>query len=277
MLFALAVAAGLGILLVLYFVPKWQTKNLISERRANLENEFRKTLAQIIGGVAVILGLYFGWQQLQAASKSLEVTREGQITDRYTRAVEQLGSKKLTVRLGGIYALGEISKDPDRDHYWSVIEVLAGFLRDSTAWRNTALPSNISVDVQAALSVIASRDPRHTREAREELVDLDGTDLRRAFLKDASLAGARLSYAHLDYADCRAANLEKADLAGAHLGNTLLRGAYMDSANLLGADLTQAVLSGAHLRSANLRGAVLSGADLRRAEAEGANFEEVRM
>jgi hypothetical protein len=57
-------------------------------------------LAQILAGTALLSGLYFTWRTLQ-------VNREGQITDRFTRAIEQLGatnddnSKNLERRLGG--------------------------------------------------------------------------------------------------------------------------------------------------------------------------------
>jgi hypothetical protein len=57
-------------------------------------------LAQILAGTALLLGLYFTWRGLQ-------VNREGQITERFTRAIEQLGatyddnSKNLELRLGG--------------------------------------------------------------------------------------------------------------------------------------------------------------------------------
>ena len=42
------------------------------------------------------------------------------MTDRYTKAIKQLGSKKLDVRIGGIYALERVARDsaqrpPDRD------------------------------------------------------------------------------------------------------------------------------------------------------------------
>ena len=38
------------------------------------------------------------------------------MTDRYTKAIEQLGSDKLDVRIGGIYALERIALDSDKDH-----------------------------------------------------------------------------------------------------------------------------------------------------------------
>lgn len=47
---------------------------------AEMENSYRATLAQILGGIAVGIGIYFAWGNLTTA-------REGQITDRFTRAI----------------------------------------------------------------------------------------------------------------------------------------------------------------------------------------------
>jgi hypothetical protein len=58
--------------------------------------------------------------------KNHEIAREGQITDRFTKAIAQLGEQgpeKLAVRLGGIYALERIARDSERDH-WPMMEVL---------------------------------------------------------------------------------------------------------------------------------------------------------
>jgi hypothetical protein len=61
-------------------------------------------------------------------SRNFALSRQGQVTDRYTRAVEQLGSYRIEVRIGGIYALERIARDSKRDHP-AVMEVLAAFAR----------------------------------------------------------------------------------------------------------------------------------------------------
>ena len=102
-----------------------------------------KTLAQIIGGLFVIGSLFstaktlqVSQQQAAATAKQadttadrLQVAREGQITDRFTKAIEQLGNEKLEVRLGGIYSLERIAKESLEDH-WPIVEVLTTFVRE---------------------------------------------------------------------------------------------------------------------------------------------------
>ena len=49
-------------------------------------------------------------QAVEAARRTVELTEQGQVTDRYTKAIDQLSSKELEVRIGGIYALERIAR-----------------------------------------------------------------------------------------------------------------------------------------------------------------------
>src|SRR5215211_1089315 len=109
--------------LLLWKLPQWQVAAVPEIKdRLDLESKSRQTLAQILGGAALLVGLYF-------TSQTLRTTQEGQITDRFTKAITQLGDTNLAVRLGGIYALERIAKDSAFDH-GSVIEVLTAFVRE---------------------------------------------------------------------------------------------------------------------------------------------------
>ena len=65
-----------------------------------------------------------------------EADRQRRITESFSKAIEQLGSDKLEVRLGGIYALERISQESPHD-YWTVMENLTAFVRERTQ-RNEA-------------------------------------------------------------------------------------------------------------------------------------------
>jgi hypothetical protein len=103
----------------LWFFPRWQVSSLNiwkPEDRFDKENESRKTLVQIIGGLLVIASLFFTGRTLQVsqeqaatAAEQVQVAQEGQFTDRFTKAIDQLGKKnQLELILGGIYALLEL-------------------------------------------------------------------------------------------------------------------------------------------------------------------------
>ncbi len=56
-----------------------------------------ETIAKILTPIIVLTGII-------AAFRRIEGAEQGQITDRFTKAIEQLGSEKLAIRLGGIHA-----------------------------------------------------------------------------------------------------------------------------------------------------------------------------
>src|SRR5262245_4941285 len=140
---------------MLWKVPKRQASGVPDIKdRLTVENAARQTLAQIVGGVVLIGGLFCTWASLkitqESATKNQEITREGQITDRFTKAIAQLGEQgpeKLAVRLGGIYALERIAKDSKDDH-WPIMEVLTAYVRETAPW-----PSMPPKDAQPSKSI----------------------------------------------------------------------------------------------------------------------------
>jgi Pentapeptide repeats (8 copies) len=221
--------------------------------------------------------------------RTLELTEQGQVTDRYTKAIEQLGSDKLDVRIGGIYALERIARDSERDHP-TVIEVLTAFIREHSRepWpepnpQGETAERPTRGDVQAAIDVVCRRDiARDIRQVDLRGADLEEATVNRASLSEADLAEVILARAHLPAADFRNANLEDADLGGATLTNADLRNANLRSATLTNADLTNADLGGAtltmaDLRSADLRNANLEDADLTIADLTNADLRNANL
>jgi hypothetical protein len=169
------------------------------------QNEVRTTLLQGLGGAILLVGAYVTYRQLQTS-------REGQITERFTRAIDQLGSEHLDVRLGGIYALERIARDSPADRA-TIGEVLTAFVRTHAPWP-PSLPnqpaatapidqvSKLQVrapDVQASLWVLG-RGGFARALGQDQWLDLSAVDLRRADLRDA----------HLGDVDFRFAGLQKA-------------------------------------------------------------------
>jgi hypothetical protein len=74
-------------------------------------------------GLAAAGALWFTTRNFTLSRRTFELTEQGQVTDRYTKAIEQLGSDKLDVRIGSIYALERVARDSARDHP-TVMEVL---------------------------------------------------------------------------------------------------------------------------------------------------------
>lgn len=280
-------------------------KSLTSKEYLDAEDNARKTIAQIFGAVLVFIGFFLAWQRNQ-------IQQEGQLTERFTKAIEQLGKSNeqgtptIEIRLGGIYALEKLAKD-SREYHDQIFETLTAYVRENAPWPPavpasgattfstttasasgaatlTATETPLRKDIQAVLTVIGRRRWTRFEEGR---LDLSSTDLRRANLYKAnlvrvnfertnltcaSLEQSNLTDAWLYWAILERAHLEKANLIGAKLYNANLTGAWLEKANLMVAKLYNADLGGAHLLEANLTGADLCGADLRYARLNKANL-----
>jgi uncharacterized protein YjbI with pentapeptide repeats len=234
----------------------------VSNRRSGFDrvNEARKTLATILGGIVLLAGFFGTWQNLNVAQesastsqKALLVSEEGQITDRFTKAIEQLGatdntgSMKMEVRLGGIYSLEAIANE-SKSFHWPIMEALCTYVKLNTT--KQAKPTDAtkaiddfahpSADIQAIMTVLSRRD--RTFESQNKDLNLD----------DAHLSGVALF----------GGNLSGMELGGADLSRAYLPGASLNRAFLVNANLSKAALAGADLRNTNLNGADLSGAYL---------------
>ena len=241
-----------------------------------------------IGGLVSVLlvavGLYltnsFNRDQLRAQRDSTSAQQalalKGQRADRFVAAVDQLGQEganKLSIRLGGIYALETLMRDaPDDEN--TVIEVLCAFVRTHAAAPETssAHEPDSPADIRAAVSVLGRRpdpgghanlDLSNTRLGLHSM-RLAGADLRNADLGRADLSGADLHRANLSGAVLYRADLHKANLSGAVLYRANLSAAVLYGADLIRADMSDADLGEADLSDADLGGAQLGGAQLGR-------------
>jgi hypothetical protein len=205
---------------------------------------FLQTARDAARGRLLTLGAgLFAAGALLFTARNYVLSREGQVTDRYTKAIEQLGSKELPVRIGGIYALERVARDSRRDHRY-VMEVLTSFIREYSPEQWPADPPAGELgrwtrpDIQAAITVIGRRDASRDvkRDPYDRPIDLRGAVLIRANLNRANLADAYLRDADLTGAYFRKANLDGADLRDADL----VGARYLNTATIAGARLDKA-------------------------------------
>jgi uncharacterized protein YjbI with pentapeptide repeats len=267
--------------------------------------ESLKVLGLFISGGAVIVNVYFAGRRAEAmeetakatnrnadaanknaeaanknaeaANKNAEAANQKQITERFSKAIEQLGSDKPEVILGGIYTLERIARDSAPDQ-WTIMEVLTAFVRqnapiikenESQSPEDQEKLLKLRISIRACLTVIAERKHPDLENKRLDLtkVNISGFNLVQFKLKGFNFTGA----------DLTEANLFGADLTGAYLFGANLIGAYLTEADLTGADLTEANLAGAYLTEADLTGADLTGADLYKANLTGAVLTEANL
>lgn len=183
------------------FVVEYDVRGvqLSPQDRLKAINDVRVTMLQLFGGVAILVGVYATWRRLLINEDELRVTRDGQVTERFGRAVEHLGNEKSDVRVGGIYALGRIARSSVRDRD-AIVSTLSAFVR-AHATRSSNERSDEGVDtlavragdIQAAIIVLG----RIPRVGTEERVRVPNTDLRRSRLWQLNLDGALMGGADL--------------------------------------------------------------------------------
>jgi uncharacterized protein YjbI with pentapeptide repeats len=272
-----------GYTVLVWKAPAWVDRDswrlLTPEQRLEEADRVRSRMLQLGAGLAASVALVYTGLRHRLDRRAHDLAEQGQVTGRFTAAIEQLGSATLAVRLGGIYALERIMRDSAPDQP-TIVEVLAAqvprtesagavFAAASPGEQGTVPASGPAEqrrpppDAVAVMTVLARRPARYTHYFIDlRRADLEGLELPgHARLGRARLAGANLRSAQLTFADLNEADLRGADLSGANLFNAELRGVGLGGADLTSADLTGAKVHG-NLRGANLTGANLTGASL---------------
>ncbi|MFF8873351.1 pentapeptide repeat-containing protein [Streptomyces massasporeus] len=280
--------------------------SVAAQDRLKAVNDVRTTLLQVVGGLVVFFGAYATWRQLRVSQEGLRATQEGYVTDRFSRAVDQLGSDKLDVRIGGLHALWRIAEQSARDRE-AIISIQAAYLRTHLPWppagpespaadvpiNDIAPLETRAADAQVALTALGVL----CRHREQSWVNLSITDLRRADCDGlwfpevnfdrACMEAAGLYHANLTQASLVSVNLRHADLTTAILRRARciladLRAAKLVETDLRDADFTETDLREANLRKADAHGAVFHRADLRMADLRGtdlstAHFVDARL
>ncbi|MFZ0743776.1 MAG: pentapeptide repeat-containing protein [Terracidiphilus sp.] len=289
--FVFLLAILVGLVAAVQIVPEWQVKRVGSESTsanpnwkmsvadvATLQNEMRKTFIQVVGGAFALFALYLTYRRVK-------VTEQGHITDRYTKAIEQLGAMtaenkpNIEVRLGAIYSLERIAIDSARDH-WTIMEVLTAYLRQnapapkeqpSEEENVEAIASGPSTEIQAVLTVLGRRPRGGGRERnfyRVHRLDLRHSDFRGAHFEWAHLEGARFDDSHAE-----GAHFFHAYVRDARFGRTNIRRANFLGARAEGASFYRSDVREAHFDLAYLEGAMFDTANLEGTSFDGAHLE----
>ncbi|WP_280840356.1 pentapeptide repeat-containing protein [Micromonospora sp. A200] len=234
--------------------------------RLDAEAAIRTSIVQLIGGAALLVGIYF-------TARNFRLTREGHITDRLTKAVEQLGHASIDVRLGGIFALERIARDSGSDRE-TVLEVLTAYVKQRTrlqdpdsheAFPNTPSAEPVTQDVQAALSVLGRR-PRPAEDKRR--LDLYVCGLNHAKLTSSNFEGAMFYYSRLDYISLSSAKLDGAGLSFCTAKVAAFSYSSARYADFVHSKFVTSWFMGADLTGADFTGCDLSGSDFGRRYAE---------
>ena len=159
-----------------------------------------------------------------------------------------LGSRVLSVRLGGIYALQSLASEDPTQYHIQIMRLFCAFVRNLDGVQDGSLtpaieigsggeeegndqPPRMREDVQAVMEAIGGRDEIGRRVLEKE----DGVELY--------FGEANLSFLRLDKADLSNARFWKANLSGTSFSKANLSGAKLWKTSLSGATFTEAYLA----------------------------------
>jgi hypothetical protein len=234
-------------------------------------------LTGLAAGPALLLTWY--WKTKQRF-REIQVSEYQEVTSRFARAVELLGSDNLAQTLGGIYALGRLAEDSKRERT-IVFGTLCAYVRSMPSTSDLVVgrpPRGLGereARLEAALRVLSG-----IRDGGALLLfgaQLDGLDLRDLDLSWGAFSGSsmrackffscKLSHAAFGPTDLTDSILQGCLLENAILNEAILCGCDFYHSNMAYAAIAMADLRGARFSQANLAGAdmrasILSGADL---------------
>lgn len=239
--FAIGAILLVGILVAIVWpLPDMLTSkpsgSLTAAEHFKAANDVRGTLIGLLAGTAAFISVAVGF-------RTYRLTRSGQFTDRYSRAVDQLGSDKMSIRLGGIFALSQLGRDSPVDRHM-ISEVLAAMVREAEPISASDGEQTIAPDAQAAVRVLGGRSMTKSSISVDLTgARLPGADLRGLALRRATLTSADLSMAQMQAIDLTQADLSGADLRGACLDRAVLARSMLERTDLRGVDLSRADIS----------------------------------
>jgi uncharacterized protein YjbI with pentapeptide repeats/competence protein ComGC len=263
---------------------------VITKDETSAKNAVYTNLIPAVGGLFFWITAYMTWRNLVSSE-------EKQITERFSKAVEQLGSEKSPTVIGAIYSLERISKDSEKD-YQKAMEILIAFIKNNNSIDDHQNQlAKVHQSIQEVITIVGRRTSNPNRDINEKLdvsyvnltkisilnLDLSKIDFRGSCFTHGNINGAKFidsnltdsnfSYVNEKSIGTRERNeFTKADLRGANFHKAVLIKSDFRNARMVATDLTNAQLSNSNMIGANLVGANMDEADL-----TGANLREVNL
>lgn len=209
-----------------------QVTSLQDKDRASALAAIRGNILSVATGLAALLAVFYTARNADTARRTFQLGERGHDTDRFSKAVEHLGSSEAPVRLGGLYALEQLAQSNPALRQ-TTVDVICAYLRmPYTPPREGGRYAKIRMALRSARAPMRrqasgsdGRDPHEEREVRLAAQRLLSDHLRwrsprkwqRAATAnplfwqniDLDLSGAMLL--NLDLNECR---INRADFGG---------------------------------------------------------------
>jgi len=198
-----------------------------SEGLSAVRRNYALIIAGVLGlGIAIWRGVSAD-KQVRVMVKQLNLAERGHMTDRFSKAVDQLGNENsLSVRVGGIYALQHIGQDATDTLLYTVHDVLTNFIRQPP------YPSLSKEEKEHAKKFpIRSHDVTAALEVLQLIKEKHPLIIKRAVLSYMYLEYAQLNHFDFEGSDFSYSNLINAHLSGGNFSGCNFTGTHFEAAN----------------------------------------------
>lgn len=193
-------------------------------------------------------------EQAKTESKKADIAERVQITDRFSRAIEQLNNDNMYMRIGAVHALERIGYDSEKD-VLAVLRLLASFVRGQSPVKGESVDT-IQPDAKDGLDAIG-RLTSHHKEF------LKGYGAFRLDLSASNLTPFPLLiegyFRNFDFSNSNITNgvFAKHNFSGAFFSGANLTGTFFLECNFRHASFMQAILDYAEFNNADMSETVL--------------------
>ena len=217
---------------------------------------------------ATFIGLFFIALRTVAVNRSSKaaieqviLTRKGNLTDRFTKSVDLIGSDSTSTVVGGVFALEQIAQEEPEIYHNVIMEILTGFIREQAHFSYKELQTEVKeagsgkdyqepkADIQAALTVIGRRN------------NIDLENGKRWYLWRTNLRSMNFTDGNFDNFNFYSCNLINAKMNGTSLKGTILISAVLIEARLIGAILDATILQDTIFSHADFHNATIKNTD----------------
>jgi Pentapeptide repeats (8 copies) len=196
---------------------RWRFTIIDDEKRADVEDSYRRTIAQVLGAAAIAVTWYWTWSKENEASvQSRAQTDQARVqsaNQQYGELLKHLSSNNVDERVAGIYPMVTLVAGRP-EYYVPVINLLKSTIRKNApnASPDGVEKTKVPDDVMAAIYVLG-RLPRRG----------EGLDMQQLYLAGGYFKGSTQYHS----ANFGRAQLFGADFSGADLADTAFDGAQM--------------------------------------------------
>jgi len=197
--------------------------------------------------LSVLVAAGVAWTGVRSAAQTAEsnehtasLTEQGQLNERFTRGVEELGNRDESIQTGGVFALAQVAATnggaADDARALVTLFVRVHLCDRSNPPEGSGIPPSgpplsVSTGMQVLHGQLSQPSRRidlsglnceHPHTNPSGAVDLFGADVHQANLRNTHLSGVNLEHANLTDADLTGAVLDDTDFDGADLTDTIL-------------------------------------------------------